>query len=473
MINTNKRTKIITTIGPATDSKEMIEKLLDAGMTTIRLNFSHGDHEEQGARIVYAKAIRKEQNIPLSILLDTKGPEIRVGKFKGGKQDVTKGQKVTIFTDTDSYKTKECGQGEMTVAYDMSKDLEKGKVVLVDDGKLILDITEVKPGFVYTIARNDHTLKVNKRVNLPGTKFSMAFLAKQDIEDIKFGADQGVDFIAASFVNTPEDIQEIRDILKEKDALHIKIFAKIESQYAVDHFDEVVAAADGIMVARGDLGLEIPYYEVPVAQKMMIRKCRKLGKPVIVATQMLDSMETNPSPTRAEVSDVYFATELGADATMLSGESAAGDFPIEATETMAIINERAEREFFNKLFYAKQLEEVKKNSSGPRAKIAAHVADDTIKGDIKFAVVLSKTGKLIEEVAKFRPHTLILGVTCEEKQVNQFGITAGVFMETDVTMFDKIIKDFSLAANTVKKFGGVKGDKYIVVENNDVKAFTL
>ena len=473
MINIKKRTKIITTIGPATDSKEMIEELLNAGMTTIRLNFSHGDHEEQGARIVYAKEIREEQNIPLSILLDTKGPEIRVGKFKGGKQSVVKGQKITIFTDIDSYNKKICGQGEITVAYDMSKDLSKGKVVLIDDGKLILKITEVKPGIVVTIAKNDHTVKENKRVNLPGTKFSMDFLAKRDIEDIKFGADQGVDFIAASFVNTPEDIKEIRDILKEKDALHIKIFAKIESQYAVDNFVDILNAADGIMIARGDLGLEIPYYEVPVAQKMMIRESRKLGKPVIVATQMLDSMEKNPSPTRAEVSDVYFATELGADATMLSGESAAGDFPIEATRTMARINQSAEKQFFKKLFYAKQLQEVKKNSKGHRAKIAAHVAKETIDGDIKFTVVLSKTGKLIEKVAKFRPNTLILGVTEDPKQVNQFGITAGVFMETDVSMFDKIIADYSLAADTVKKFGGVKGDKYAVVENNHVKSFTL
>ena len=425
-MNTNKRSKLITTIGPASESKETMKAMFDAGMTTIRLNFSHGDHAEQGARITLAKELRNELQLPISILLDTKGPEIRVGKFQGGKQQISAGQEITIFTDSDSYANKESGQGEMTVAYDMSQDLSTGKVVLVDDGKLQLDVIDVKPGIVKTVARNHHVVKTNKRVNLPGTKFSMPFLAEKDIDDIKYGADMGVDFIAASFVNTPEDILEIKAILKEKNAEHIQIFAKIESQYAVDHFDEIVKVTDGVMVARGDLGLEIPYYEVPVAQKMMIRRMREEGKPIIVATQMLDSMETNPHPTRAEVTDVYMATEMGADATMLSGESAAGEYPIETTKVMSIINERAEKEFYNKTYYKQYLTNLPK-AKNEREEKALALTLKAQAGDYKFAVILSRTGNLLTEAAKFRPNTNILGVTNNEKQITQFGITSSVF----------------------------------------------
>ncbi len=468
---TEKRTKIITTIGPASETKETMKALFEAGMTTIRLNFSHGDHAEQGARIITAREISKETGLPISVLLDTKGPEIRVGKFQGEKQKISRGQEVIIYTDSESYKNKEAGQGEMTVAHDMSKDLSVGKLVLVDDGKLQLDVTEITPGIVKTVARNTHVVKNNKRVNLPGTKFSMDFLAKKDRDDIKFGIEQGIDFIAASFVNTPEDIKEIKEILKANNAEHIKIFAKIESQYAVDHFDEIVAETDGVMVARGDLGLEIPYYEVPVAEKMMIRKCREAGKPVIVATQMLDSMESNPQPTRAEVTDVYFATELGADATMLSGESAAGDYPVETVVVMATINKRAEKEFYNKLYYPVQLETISKISKGPRAAIAESVARRVESGDFRFVVALSRTGQLLSEIAKFRPNTAVLGLTDDVKQVTQFGSTSSVFMSSDVSLFDKVKADASLAKEVVKVYGGKAGDKYLVVENEKISEF--
>lgn len=470
---TEKRTKIITTIGPSSEPKEIMSAMFDAGMTTIRLNFSHGDHEEQGARIKTAREIAKEKKLPLSVLLDTKGPEIRVGKFKDGAQQVSAGQEIVIYTDTNSYQTKECGQGEMTVAFDMSQDLEKGKVVLVDDGKLTLDVTEVTPGIVKTIAKNAHLVKGNKRVNLPGTKFSLAFLAEKDINDIKFGCDMGIDYIAASFVNTPEDIKEIRAILKEKNAEHIQIISKIESQYAVDHFEEILAETDGVMIARGDLGLEIPYYEVPVAQKMMIRKCREAGKPVIVATQMLDSMEKIPAPTRAEVTDVYFATELGADATMLSGESAAGQFPVVTVKTMATINQRAEKEFYNKLYYPVQLEHVSKTSTGHRADIAKAVAKKVQDGDYRFAVVLSRTGALLKEVAKFRPNAAILGVTNDIKVTTAHGITSSVFMHPEVEEFDRIKTNIDESKEIVKRFGGKAGDKYLVVENEKIQEFVL
>lgn len=446
----NKRTKIITTIGPASENYETMKKFYEVGMTTIRLNFSHGDKKEQLDRVVIARQISKELNKPISILLDTKGPEIRVGKFVDGKQAFTAKQEVTIYTDADSYKNKEAVSGEMTVAYDMSVDLEAGKVVLVDDGKLQIDVTEVKPGIVKGITRNAHVVKTNKRVNLPGTKFSMPFLAEKDIEDIRLAAREKMDFIAASFVNTPEDVQQIKAILKEENASHIKIFSKIESQYAVDHFDEVLAESDGIMVARGDLGLEIPYYEVPVAQKMMIRKARAAGKPIIVATQMLDSMENNPHPTRAEVTDVYMAVEQGADATMLSGESAAGNYPVQAVSVMATIDQRAEKEFYNKTYYAEYLKTLPETKKGSREEKAKQVALKSANGDFKFAVVLSRTGTLLTSVASFRPNTDILGVSPDPKQYTLHGITSSVFMYGDVKAFDAIKADKSKAAEVVK-----------------------
>lgn len=466
-----KRTKIITTIGPSSHSEEMIGKLFDAGMTTIRLNFSHGDFEEQGARITFANAVSKQKGVPISVMLDTKGPEIRVGKFVNEAQQFTQGQEITIYTDEVSYKNKKCNQGEMTVSHDMSKDLKVGNSILVDDGKLSLKVTDVKPGIIKATAINNHLVKYNKRINLPGVLFSMPFLSEKDINDIKFGCDRKVDFIAASFVNTPENVEQIRAILKEKNSEHIKIIPKIESQYAVDNFDAILKVSDGIMVARGDLGLEIPYYEVPVVQKMMIRKCREAGKPVIVATQMLDSMEKNPHPTRAEVTDVYFATELGADATMLSGESAAGNYPVAAVNVMATINQRAEKEFYNKLYYKVQLDMIAKISHGPRAELAKAVAEKTIDGKYKFTVVLSRSGQLLSEVAKFRPNTNILGVTNDYKQVTLFGITSSVFMYPDTSWFDKIKQNFEQAKHVAKLYGAKAGDKILVVENE--KTFDL
>ena len=268
-------------------------------------------------------------------------------------------------------------------------------------------------------------------------------------------------------------LKKLKTILKEKGKEHIQIYAKIESQYAVDHFDEILKETDGVMVARGDLGLEIPYYEVPVAQKMMIRKCREAGKPVIVATQMLDSMEKIPAPTRAEVTDVYFATELGADATMLSGESAAGQFPVETVTVMSKINQRAEKEFYNKLYYPVQLEQVSKTSSGPRADIARSVAKKAQNGEFKFAVVLSRTGSLLKEVAKFRPNAAILGVTNKKEVTTAHGITSSVFMYPETNEFDNIKKDINEAKNIVQKFDGKPGDKYLVVENEKIEEFIL
>ncbi|ATZ18938.1 pyruvate kinase [Williamsoniiplasma somnilux] len=467
-----KRTKIVTTLGPVTHEQDAIEKLYEAGMTTIRLNFSHGGHEEQGYRIVGAKAVREKLGKPISILLDTKGPEIRVGKFKDGIQEFSAGQKITIYTDQKSYLNKECGQGEMTVGYDMSVDLVKGNQILIDDGKLELTVDEVQPGIIQATSFNHHMVKTNKRVNLPGVDFSMAFLAEKDREDILFGCEQGVDYIAASFVNSAANVEEIRELLVQGNKTDIQIISKIESQVGIDNIDSIIAASDGIMVARGDLGLEIPYYDVPYWEKIIIRKCREVGKPVIVATQMLESMTENPAPTRAEVTDVYFATELGADATMLSGESAAGDYPFITTGVMATINKRAEVEFYNKGYYQVQLENARKTTSGPRAEIADNLAEMTREGKYQFAVVLSRTGTLLKTISKYRPNVTILGVSESERLWTAFGVWHSIFMNItkDITKLEDDIVELSKIA---KLWGAKSGETILVVRNKDIRELTV
>ena len=471
-MNTNKKSKLITTIGPSSNDKKVMKELFDVGMTTIRLNFSHGDYKEHAKRIRIAKEIMEETGLPLSIMLDTKGPEIRVGKMKNGQQKILANKKITIFTDKKSYENKENSENELTVSYDMSKDLKIGKKILVDDGKLQLEVISIKNQMIIALSKNSHLVKTNKRINLPGTKFSMPFLSKKDYEDIKFGIKNNIDFIAASFVNSKKDIDEIRKILKEEKAEHIQIFAKIESQYAIDNLNEILEASDGVMVARGDLGLEIPYYEVPIEQKRMIRKCRKFGKPIIIATQMLDSMENNPFPTRGEVTDVYFATELGADSTMLSGESAVGKYPVLATYCMSKINQRAEEEFFKKTYYEKYLNNLPKPAN-KRERIAKMLTKKVKNGNYKFTVVLSRTGKLLAEIAKFRPNTNVLGVTNDPKQTTQFGVTSSVFMDLNIKNFDIIKSNHKNAKKTILKFGAKPNDKYLVVENDSIDEYTL
>ncbi len=468
----NKRTKIITTIGPATNSASAIEQLFMNGMTTIRLNFSHGDHEEQGARIVWAKEVMEKIGKPISVMLDTKGPEIRVGKMLDDKQLIVKDSMVTVYTKITDYQKKICGPSEMTVSYDMSKDLKPGNVILVDDGKLQLDIISVKPGVVETKAFNQHLLKTNKRINLPGIKFSLPFLSEKDINDITFGVNQGIDYIAASFVNSAADVKQIRDLLKKLKADHIEIISKIESQIGIDNIDEIIAASDGIMVARGDLGLEIPYYDVPYWEKILIRKCRKAGKLVIVATQMLESMTDNPAPTRAEVTDVYFATELGADATMLSGESANGTYPLIATHTMATINRRAEMEFYSKLYYEKQFQDAMDLTTGPRAAIVKKLAQKCKTGNYEYAVVLSKTGELLKALSKFRPNTVILGVSSNEKLYTAFGCYHSIFM-TKVDDYEKFIKSDEEISYIAQSYGAKVGSKILFMRSEEIREITI
>ncbi|MDW2929894.1 pyruvate kinase [Mesomycoplasma ovipneumoniae] len=468
----SKRTKIIATIGPSTQDYEVLKQLVLAGVSVIRANFSHGTYEEQRQKFENARKASEELQIPISIMLDTKGPEIRVGKILNGSQKILANQHLTVLTDKDSYENFEGTDQVITVSHEIDKDLKVGDRVLFDDGKLQSEVVEIEDGKVVVKTKNSHILKPNKRLNMPGVPFSLPFLSQKDINDVLFGISENINYVAASFVNSAENVRELRKLLDENGGSHIQIISKIESTLGLENIDEIIELSDGIMVARGDLGLEVPYEEVPYQQKRIIRKCRFAGKTVVVATQMLDSMEKSSQPTRAEVSDVYWATELGADATMLSGESAQGQFPVESVQVMAVINKRAEKEFYNKLFYTKQLAVITKNSKGPRAKIAHKLAHLAYENEIKYTVVLSRTGELLKAIAKFRPNTAVIGVVNNEKLISGFGITSSVFVSINsISEFNAIKSDFNLARNVLKPFGAEKGDTFLVVENEKMVQF--
>ncbi|TQC54834.1 pyruvate kinase [Mycoplasmopsis cynos] len=473
---TDKRTKLVATIGPSSDNYEVLRQLVENGVTTIRANFSHGSHEEQENKFNLAKRVSKDLNIPISLMLDTKGPEIRIGKMKDGKQKVEANTIILIHTTPEKFQTLEGTSTEISVAYDMAKDLEVGNQVLIDDGKLSTVVIEVGKGYVKVKAENTHVLKTNKRVNLPGVDFTLPFLAQKDIDDVLFGIKQGINYVAASFVNTAKNVKELRKLLNDNGGSHIQIISKIESHLGCMNIDEIIEASDGIMVARGDLGLEIPYYDVPYYQKQMIRKCREAGKLVIVATQMLDSMENSPHPTRTEVTDVYYAVELGADSTMLSGESANGLFPVEAVKTMTAISKRAEKDFYSRNYYERQLEKVwsKEQQDDKRSKIAYEVARKAKEGEYKYIVVLSRTGELLKRVAKFRPNSIVIGILENEKLLGGFGAYSSVFVSVDSKkLFNLIASDAKNAVEALKPYGIQEGDKFFVVENEKFSEQTV
>ncbi|MDQ0514034.1 pyruvate kinase [Mycoplasmoides fastidiosum] len=366
MISHLRRTKIIATFGPAITQKlwtfasledpanaEMVKKAyattescLLAGVNVARFNFSHGTHEEQLVRAKIIREVSAKLNRPISLMLDTKGPEIRVWKI--GNEDgilYRAGSKITIYT-TQKVVGDESGFSvvDSTETYNMAKDVAVNNTILVDDGKLSLEVAsvDVAQGLIEVYVINDHVLKTNKRINLPGADYTIPFLSEKDRGDILFAIEHNYDYIAASFVNSKENLLDIKKILNENGGSHIKLIAKIETRQGIDRLDEILTVADGVMVARGDLGLEVPYYEVPYWGKYIIKKCRYANVPVIMATQMLDSLEKNIIPTRAESSDVFWAVELGVDATMLSGESAQGLFPINAINVMSKIDRQSE-----------------------------------------------------------------------------------------------------------------------------------
>lgn len=410
-----RRTKIVCTIGPASESPENVQALLLAGMDVARLNFSHGTYEEHGRRIAILKKEAVKTGRHLAILLDTKGPEIRTGMVPEEGVLLENGSEFILDTDLDSLGS---GQRVGITYQDLWKKVEKGAHILIDDGQLDLEVTDADKGIIRTLICNGGTLKSQKGINVPGIAIDLPAVTEKDIADIRFGITQGVDFIAASFTRTATNVLEVRRIVEEMGA-DVHIIAKIESQEGLDNLDEILEFADGLMVARGDLGVEIPVEEVPVRQKEMIRKCNLLGKPVIVATQMLDSMIRQPRPTRAEASDVANAILDGTDAIMLSGETAAGSFPREAVEMMDKIARRTEQTCIDK----QTLHHTDRNVAG-----AISYASYTIARDLEAAAIITPThsGLTSRMISKYRPKAIIVAATPLESTARKLALQWGI-----------------------------------------------
>jgi len=414
-----KKTKIVCTIGPKTESEEMLTNLLNAGMNVMRLNFSHGDYEEHGKRVANLRAVMKRTGHQAAILLDTKGPEIRTMKLEGGADAALKAGQTFTFTTDQSV----IGNAErVAVTYPgFAADLKIGNTVLVDDGLIGMEVIEVTENTVVCNVLNNGDLGENKGVNLPGVSIQLPALAEKDKHDLIFGCEQGVDFVAASFIRKRSDVLEIREHLKQHGGEHIQIISKIENQEGLNNFDEILEASDGIMVARGDLGVEIPVEEVIFAQKMMIKKCNRARKVVITATQMLDSMIKNPRPTRAEAGDVANAILDGTDAVMLSGESAKGKYPLEAVTIMATICERTDRVMKSRINTENDNHKIRITEAVCRSAVEA--AENL---EAPLIVVATEGGKSAKAVRKYFPQAMILALTTNEQTARQLILSKGV-----------------------------------------------
>ena len=392
-----KKTKMVCTIGPASEQKDMLEKLINAGMNVMRMNFSHGDHEEQGFRIKNVKALNAEKGWNIGIALDTKGPEIRTGYLKDDKPvDLKAGEIIRITMDY-SYLGDE---KKVAISYaGLYDDMQVGGTILFEDGNINLTVIEKDEANRELVCRinNNRKLKNKRNCDIPGAILNMPFVTQKEREDLKFGTEQEVDFVFASFVRRASDIQELRDILAENGNTHMKIISKIENQEGVDNMDEIIALSDGVMVARGDLGVNVDPWDMPQIQKEMIMKCQAAGKFIICATQMLDSMIVNPRPTRAEVTDVHNAVLDGTGATMLSGESAQGDWPLDAVTYMAKIDEVAEdyidyEEMIERGVYGSSEDDVLASIGCAAAKMALDYDAEAIvaEGDLALAMNISR-----------------------------------------------------------------------------------
>ena len=413
------KTKIVCTIGPASESKEMLTKLVKAGMNVMRLNFSHGTHEEHEEKINTLLEINKELSTNVAILLDTKGPEIRTGDFVGGKTTFKKGQTSTICVE-DIEGTSE----RFTITYkDLYKDVKPGGFILVNDGQVELLVDHVEGTDIVCICANDGIVKNKRGINVPGIKLGFDYLSEKDIGDLTFGCQQGVDFIAASFVRRPQDVLDVKKLLIENGRPEIQIIAKIENSEGVENMDEILKVADGIMVARGDLGVEIPAEDVPLIQKELINKCRAAGKIVITATQMLDSMQENPRPTRAEVSDVANAIYDGTDAIMLSGESASGLYPQEAVLMMSKIAHKIES---NLDYQSLQRQAIRTAPDDTSEAICMSVAEIAYKFNVAAIIAFTESGFTARKMARYRTKSRIIAATPSLKTVRALALNWGV-----------------------------------------------
>ncbi|OCA91365.1 pyruvate kinase [Bacillus sp. FJAT-27225] len=417
-----RKTKIVCTIGPASESIEKLTDLMEAGMNVARLNFSHGDYEEHGARIANIREAAEKTGKNVAILLDTKGPEIRTHTMKDGAIELNSGNEVVVsMTEVE-------GTADMfSITYPgLIDDVHTGSRILLDDGLIGLEVLEINKEnqTIRTKILNSGTLKNKKGVNVPGVSVNLPGITEKDRNDILFGIGQGIDFIAASFVRRAKDVLEIRQLLEENDAAHIHIIPKIENQEGVDNIDEILEVSDGLMVARGDLGVEIPAEEVPLVQKLLIKKCNAEAKPVITATQMLDSMQRNPRPTRAEASDVANAIFDGTDAIMLSGETAAGLYPVEAVQTMHNIASRAEQALNHKEILTARSKDTEHNTTDAVAQSVAHTAMNL---DVSAIITPTVSGHSARMVSKYRPKAPIVAVTSDAGVRRRLGLVWGVY----------------------------------------------
>ena len=450
-----RRTKIICTLGPAVDSEDMIRTLIRTGMDAARFNFSHGSHPEHLARLNMLKAVRDAMGRPVATILDTKGPEIRIRSFETKTITLEPGDPFTLTTEDVTG-----NQGLVSVTYpQLHEELQPGQEILIDDGLVAIRVERIEGTNIVCTVENGGTLSANKSINIPGVHIQLPALTEKDIDDIRFGVENDFDFIAASFVRRAADVEAVRAVLHDCGGDDVKIIAKIENQEGVDNLDAILEAADGIMVARGDLGVEIPAARVPILQKQMIRKGLQQGKPVITATQMLDSMMRNPRPTRAEVSDVANAVYDGTGSVMLSGETAGGKYPVEALTAMVGIVTETE----SAIDYWKQFQKQRVLPASNINDAITHTCCLTAK-DLNAKAILTATnsGRSARMICRFRPACPIAALTMHEKVRRQLNISWGVtpFLTGEVNSTDRI---FSLSAEVALKERLVENGDTVVI----------
>ena len=415
-----RKTNIVCTIGPATEFR--IKELIEAGMGVARINFSHGGKEEQQEKVERIKQIREEMGVPLAIMLDTQGPEIRLGRFSKDideKQHITEGMEIILTNDD------RLADGKyFSISYkQLWKDVKPGSTILIDDGALILKVEKIENEQIFCKAVNNAILKERKSINVPGAILRLPALKEKDINDLLYGIEAGFDYIAASFIRNENDIKAIRDLLKENGGERIKIIAKIENQEGIENIESIINAADGVMVARGDLAVEIPFEEAPFYQKQMIKIAKRLGKPVIVATQMLESMSSNPNPTRAEVSDVANAVYDVTSAVMLSGEAAVGKYPLKCVDAMNTIsrNVETEKDYYEEMkLYKEEYKTLDEKTAYVAARISRHIDADAV-------IAYTKTGASIPRLAATGIEGKVFVVTEDKKVFNQLALIWNVY----------------------------------------------
>lgn len=444
-----RKTKIVCTLGPASESKDVMRTLFKAGLNVARFNFSHGDYEEHGKRLKTVRELNEELGTFVAAMLDTKGPEIRTHEFDG-KVEIKKGSEVRI-----AFKEVLGNAEKFSVSYPgLFDDMKVGEIVTVDDGYLTLEVVEkdAKNNELVTVAKNTHVVKSRRGVNVPNVILNMPFVSAKDKADIEFAAKMGYDFVAASFVRRADDVREIRSILDNAGGQSIQIIAKIENQEGMDNLDEILEVVDSIMVARGDLGIEVPAENVPVYQTEMIDKCLFAGKTVIVATQMLESMQKNPRPTRAEVSDVFNAVREGSSATMLSGESAAGDYPFESVNFMAKIDVKAEENVDYETFVLDYYEG--ESNADAIAKLAAsHVIDYEVDAIVAYGL------ESAQSISKYHPAVPVIAVVKSHDEARSLAINFAIY---------PVLSDKDVTAK-LAQFGLAKSDFYVELKDTQLQ----